>query len=194
MTADSLARALEARRCGAGWNSLCPAHKDKNPSLSICEKNGKILVHCHAGCSQHTVIEVLRSRGLWPQTEPRQWSPADRREWRRQQRYLAQHIRSATLWRRAALALGDAILDGLKVALCDLSLPRPGVGEIAFWTDQLATWDQLDGAALVAEYLWWLKYDPRLTSGMVQAAEHRQTAERRAVEAYLRLAAVAAIL
>lgn len=65
MTAESLSRALEARRAGNCWMAPCPAHDDKNPSLSIREKEGKVLVHCHAGCSQNDVIASLEARGLW---------------------------------------------------------------------------------------------------------------------------------
>ena len=44
----------------------CPAHDDRKPSLSITDaEDGKILVHCHAGCDQLGVIAVLRSLGLW---------------------------------------------------------------------------------------------------------------------------------
>jgi 5S rRNA maturation endonuclease (ribonuclease M5) len=43
----------------------CPAHDDHNPSLSIREKDGKVLVHCHAGCSQDAVLATLNARGLW---------------------------------------------------------------------------------------------------------------------------------
>jgi putative DNA primase/helicase len=43
----------------------CPAHPDSTPSLSVNEKNGKVLVRCHAGCSQEAVIAALRQRGLW---------------------------------------------------------------------------------------------------------------------------------
>jgi hypothetical protein len=43
----------------------CPAHDDHNPSLSIRQKDGKILVHCHAGCSQDAAIAALKARGLW---------------------------------------------------------------------------------------------------------------------------------
>jgi putative DNA primase/helicase len=65
MTVDSLARALNARRSGSCWMALCPAHKDRNPSLSIAEKDGRVLVHCHAGCDQRTVIDHLKNRGIW---------------------------------------------------------------------------------------------------------------------------------
>jgi len=65
MSADSLARALGARRSGISWITKCPAHDDNNPSLSIREVDGQVLVHCHAGCAQREVINALSSRGLW---------------------------------------------------------------------------------------------------------------------------------
>jgi DNA primase len=67
MTADSIARALKARRSGSCWMAKCPRHDDRNPSLSIREVDGKVLVHCHAGCTQRDVIETLKAKGLWPQ-------------------------------------------------------------------------------------------------------------------------------
>src|SRR5262245_44366581 len=66
-SAADLARHLGGRKSGArSWSCRCPAHDDANPSLSITEgEDGKILVHCHAGCSQEAVIDALRHRGLW---------------------------------------------------------------------------------------------------------------------------------
>src|SRR5262249_7547368 len=49
------------RRNGAQWMALCPGHADKNPSLSINERDGKILIHCHAGCDP---TAVLAAKGL----------------------------------------------------------------------------------------------------------------------------------
>lgn len=43
------------KKNGAGWMALCPAHEDKNPSLSIREENGKVLLYCHAGCTYEAV-------------------------------------------------------------------------------------------------------------------------------------------
>jgi putative DNA primase/helicase len=40
--------------------ALCPAHADRKPSLSIDLRNDKVLVHCHAGCSQGDVLAGLR--------------------------------------------------------------------------------------------------------------------------------------
>ena len=49
----------------------CPAHRDRTPSLSISERDGRILVHCHAGCSQEAVIQALKCRGLWDSEDHR---------------------------------------------------------------------------------------------------------------------------
>jgi hypothetical protein len=65
MNASSLASALNARRAGDGWMAHCPAHDDKQPSLSISYRDGVVLIHCHAGCAQAEVISALRARGLW---------------------------------------------------------------------------------------------------------------------------------
>lgn len=57
-----LSRFPEARKGSNGWTACCPAHKDRNPSLSIDEGNdGRALLHCHAGCS---VNDVCRAKGL----------------------------------------------------------------------------------------------------------------------------------
>jgi hypothetical protein len=68
MTRDprAVACALGGRKSGAGWIARCPAHDDRRPSLSIRDgDDGKLLVHCHAGCGQEDVIAALRARGLW---------------------------------------------------------------------------------------------------------------------------------
>jgi putative DNA primase/helicase len=65
VTLDSLVRILQARRSGLAWAARCPAHEDNNPSLAICEKDGKVLLHCHAGCSQQDVVDALKARGIW---------------------------------------------------------------------------------------------------------------------------------
>ena len=66
MTAAAIASALGGHRNGDSWLTRCPAHDDGTPSLSLRERDGRLLVHCHAGCSQGDVIAALRTRGLWP--------------------------------------------------------------------------------------------------------------------------------
>lgn len=53
----------KVKRTGEGkWLALCSAHADRTPSLAIKETDdGKILIHCFAGCS---VSEVVGSMGL----------------------------------------------------------------------------------------------------------------------------------
>jgi len=64
MGASNIARALRGRKVGASWMACCPAHEDREPSLSIGRSNnGKLLVHCHAGCNQHDVIALDATRG-----------------------------------------------------------------------------------------------------------------------------------
>ena len=65
MTAETIAWALGGRKVGQGWTACCPAHDDREPSLSIRDADGKVLVRCHAGCNQRDVIAALKERGLW---------------------------------------------------------------------------------------------------------------------------------
>jgi putative DNA primase/helicase len=65
--------ALNGRKAGSSWVACCPAYHDRKPSLSIREADdGKVLVRCHAGCPQDSVIAALRQRGLWAGKGPRQ--------------------------------------------------------------------------------------------------------------------------
>jgi hypothetical protein len=54
-----LARLKNVKTSGSDFLALCPAHDDKTPSLSIAEGgDGRVLLHCHAGCSTEAVIEA----------------------------------------------------------------------------------------------------------------------------------------
>ncbi len=66
-TLSSIATGLKKVRRHGDYEILacCPAHDDRNPSLSVTDKNGKILVRCFAGCTQEEVIGALRDLGLW---------------------------------------------------------------------------------------------------------------------------------
>ncbi|MFQ8432891.1 toprim domain-containing protein [Amaricoccus sp. W119] len=65
MNAETIARALGGRKVGQSWTARCPAHDDREPSLSIRDADGKVLVRCHAGCDQRDVIAALKERGWW---------------------------------------------------------------------------------------------------------------------------------
>ena len=69
MTAAQIARELGGKRSGAGYVAKCPAHDDFNPSLSLRDSGGQLLVHCHAGCEQRDVVDALKGLGLWSSSE-----------------------------------------------------------------------------------------------------------------------------
>lgn len=73
LDAESIASALQKpKRAGLGkYVACCPAHDDKTPSLSIQDASDRVLVHCHAGCSQEEVIDRLRDLGLWHKPSPK---------------------------------------------------------------------------------------------------------------------------
>ena len=74
MGADLLLSHLDkVKRTGQyRWIARCPAHDDKGPSLAIRETDdGRVLVHCFAGCSVHEVIGAvgLDLSALFPENE-----------------------------------------------------------------------------------------------------------------------------
>lgn len=59
-TAELLNRLKGVKQTPSGWQALCPAHDDRNPSLSIAEgSDGRILFHCHAGCPTPAICAAL---------------------------------------------------------------------------------------------------------------------------------------
>ena len=57
---DLLSRLDKAKAKNGGWMACCPAHDDRDPSLSIKEgDNGRILLYCHAGCKTENVVSAL---------------------------------------------------------------------------------------------------------------------------------------
>jgi hypothetical protein len=67
MNASAIAAHLNGKKTGTNsWQAHCPAHDDKQASLSITQEGDKVLVHCHAGCPQTAVIDRLRLANKWP--------------------------------------------------------------------------------------------------------------------------------
>lgn len=54
--------------------ACCPAHDDKSPSLSVRQVDGKILLHCHAGCEPDAVLAALGLR--WSDVFEDEWDAA----------------------------------------------------------------------------------------------------------------------
>ncbi len=77
MTARAITEALPGGRWqGSSGTACCPCHEDREPSLSISDgQDGKLLVHCFAGCDPLEILRALNGRGL---SEPPGESPAPR--------------------------------------------------------------------------------------------------------------------
>lgn len=82
------AAAIVAALGGRHHSARCPVCADvgrdrKGNNLSVNERDGRVLVHCFAGCDQSNVIAALRRRGLWPEREPGARTHHERRDWAR---------------------------------------------------------------------------------------------------------------
>lgn len=57
---DVLTRLEGVRHDGAlQFSARCPAHDDKEPSLSVSWGNGKVVLHDHAGCTNEAILRAL---------------------------------------------------------------------------------------------------------------------------------------
>ncbi len=69
-----LARLQGVRKTAGGYTARCPAHDDRQQSLSIGEgKEGEVLLHCFAGCQTENVVAALglTMADLYPQRQNR---------------------------------------------------------------------------------------------------------------------------
>src|SRR4249919_950852 len=49
-----------ARKVAGGYMVRCPAHQDRNPSLSVTEgADGRVLLTCHAQCATDDIVAAL---------------------------------------------------------------------------------------------------------------------------------------
>lgn len=63
---------IKVHLSGKGCSARCPAHDDKNPSLSIgTGDDGRCLVNCHAGCETKAIVDALglEMKDLMPERE-----------------------------------------------------------------------------------------------------------------------------
>src|SRR4030042_2014764 len=56
---DILNKLEKVKRIGNEYKALCPAHEDREPSLTVKQKDNQILVHCFAGCPTESIVETL---------------------------------------------------------------------------------------------------------------------------------------
>jgi 5S rRNA maturation endonuclease (ribonuclease M5) len=66
---DFLERCASVHPSGSGYDVECPAHSDRNASLSVAEgEDGRLLLHCQAGCNTSDIMGAmgLTLRDLFP--------------------------------------------------------------------------------------------------------------------------------
>ncbi len=98
--AHTLTAALGGHWHGSYGLAFCPAHPNtRTPALSLTDgSDGKLLVHCFAGCTGSDVLAALRARGLLAGYSD--WKPDPREMERRKANDEAEHRRRIELARR----------------------------------------------------------------------------------------------
>ena len=69
-----LSKLRKKRRSGKGYIGLCPAHEDKDPTLSVGRgSEGRVLLFCHAGCEIESICQGfgIKVSDIGPQTNGR---------------------------------------------------------------------------------------------------------------------------
>jgi hypothetical protein len=106
------------------WTARCPAHEDRDPSLSISEApDGRVLVKCFGGCG---ALDVLTAVGL-------EWSvlfPPD------QERFRPVHSRRK-----------DEAHERTVIAICDADRAAGKRLSKADKARELEAWKRIGGAA-----------------------------------------------
>lgn len=59
MTAREIARQLKARKHYGYFMARCPAHPDRDPSLSIRDGEKGVVLYCFAGCTMKSILAAL---------------------------------------------------------------------------------------------------------------------------------------
>lgn len=78
-----LSRLDRVKQRGANsWSARCPAHDDRDPSLSIAYRadTGQVLLHCFSGCVAEDVLAAvgLTFADVMPEQRPGERVPPDR--------------------------------------------------------------------------------------------------------------------
>ena len=111
--AQRITAALQGRWHGRYGLVCCPAHDDRNPSLTLADGvSGRLLAHCKTGCAFADVLDALRGLGIVtgkgkvPETDPAElarYHEARRREAEKRER------QARTVWDEALSIHGSPV-------------------------------------------------------------------------------------
>lgn len=67
-----LSRLKKVKGRAGNFVACCPAHEDSSPSLAVKEQDGKIILHCFAGCTVQNIVAAvgMDMTDLFPPTTP----------------------------------------------------------------------------------------------------------------------------
>jgi hypothetical protein len=116
--AESLTRRIGGRWYGSYGAARCPAHDDRDPSLSIRDGERSVLFKCHAGCDSRDIIAALQRNGRWRDVrEPRREKAKPKCSAEDTRRYLL------SIWRQSRLISGTAAERYLRARGIAIELP-----------------------------------------------------------------------
>jgi len=93
---------IDGKAYSSGWIGHCPSHTDNTPSLSVSVgDDGRLLLHCFAGCDFRAIVDALGGRRPWPRTFGLPTTPAVTTLDDQKRRELA-----AAIWHQAIPAIG----------------------------------------------------------------------------------------
>jgi len=185
---------IPLRKHGSLYQGLCPFHSEKTPSFKVNPQRQRY--HCF-GCGargdvidfimrvesisfRDAVIKLADLAGI----PVGRLSRADAAEWAAERRSIRADENTASLWRRAAVAIGSDLVDHLKTGVRNPRV-RLQVGEVADWTRRVERWRATSGRDLVMAYRRWRDADPLLAVSMVRAAARYQHAEAEALRDFI---------
>ena len=116
----------KVKKTSKGYQALCPAHKDKSPSLSIREgEDGRILLHCHAGCTAEAVVASigLKLSDLYPATNTTRRPPPAPGISRSELHKAANFEKTILYFASCDISRGKT-LNATDIARCDLARTR----------------------------------------------------------------------
>jgi hypothetical protein len=75
-----LSRLTKVKGRAGNYTACCPAHEDKTPSMAIKEQDGKIILHCFAGCPVENIVGAvgMDMTDLFPPNDKPTYNPQPR--------------------------------------------------------------------------------------------------------------------